>query len=457
MMVKERQAVRHAREMGARYGRSPDSGGASVQIEFVSANPTGPLSAVHGRGAAVGDALGNLLEWSGFRVTREFYVNDAGSQLERFAGALEPYYLAAVQAPGAAPPDESLQDEFLAGIAAEIASEAGGRFAELSPDRRLEALARHGREAAVRRHRETLERFGVRFEEWYSERTLHETGRFQEVIELLRSRGHAYEHEGALWLRSTSLGDEQDHPLLRSNGRPTYIAGDLAYHLDKFSRGFDRIIDIWGPEHEAYVRRTKAGVRALGCDPDALEILILGPVSLKLDGLTVEVSAASGNNTGLEEVLQQVGGDHARFLYLSQPAGDPLELDLDLSRKQPHDNPAALVLSASREAREIVEQARTEGRLPGLDADLSALTDPSEQELATKLAEFPDALRTAAGEREPHRLTRFAVETAAAFGAVRARMGEDSRAWTDSHLAVAEATAVVMGNLLTVLGLPASA
>jgi arginyl-tRNA synthetase len=417
-------ALRAAREQRADYGRRRLDAAPSVQIEFVSANPTGPLTVAHGRGAALGDALANLLEWTGHRVTREFYVNDTGTPMERFAEALE-----AALGVGDQPP----ADGFIADIAAEVRGAAAS-----------ENLVELGARAVLRRQRETLERFGVRFDEWFSERSLHESGRVPEVVALLRERGHTYDNEGALWLRSGALGDTQDHPLLRSNGRPAYITGDLAYHLDKFRRGFDRIIDVWGPEHGDYVGRTRAGVAALGCDPNALEVLIFGPVSVRVEGVLLEASAASGNKVTLDDVIEKAGPARARLLYLSQPFESPLEIDLD-ALAAAADDPLTRVGAAERQAAEIVGRARARGELPGLET----LVGEEEGVLARKVAAFPNELSAAAAEREPHRLLAYGLETSDAFTALADRRGG---AWSPSQSALAEAVGVVLRNVRSVLG-----
>jgi arginyl-tRNA synthetase len=443
-------AVRAAREQRERFGRSEEPGrGSSAQVEFVSANPTGPLTVTHGRGAALGDALANLLEWSGYRVAREFYVNDASGLMERFGRSLEARYLQAVGQAEARVPLDGYQDAYLIDLAEAIRGEAGEEYASLPPEERLAAVVRCGRDLVTRRQRETLAAFGVRFDEWYSERGLHESGKVDEVLGRLRDAGLAYEREGALWLGSTRFGDEQDRPLRRSNGRVTYLAGDLAYHLDKFRRGFDRVIDVWGAEHQGYVGRTRAGMEALGCRRDALEIVIFAPVTPKVDGMVVEAPGQQGNNLTLEEVLADIGPDMARFFYLMRPAGTALDLDLDLARKETEENPLRQVWSACA-------RAAAAGGSPAPDeTDLSILDHPAETALARRLSDFPDEVRAAARELDPHRLTRYAGETAAAFAAFSRDCPPGDGARGTARVALADAAAVVLRNTLAVLGIPA--
>lgn len=461
------QVVREIRQLGADFGKNPDLGqGASVQVEFVSAYPTGPLTVAHGRGAALGDTLANVLEWSGFRVSREFYVNDAGGHMERFGRSLEARYLQAAGQAGAQMPLDGYSDPSLAALAQALHEEVGDAWVSLLPEARLETLTRSGRDAIVRRQQETLARFGVRLDEWYSEQALHESGQVGETLDLLRRTGFAYETEGSLWLASRRLGDEEDRPLLRSNGRPTYLAGDLAYHREKFRRGFSRVVDVWGADHLGYVKRTKAGLQALGCAPEALEILIFGPVSLKIEGMVVESGSQRGNNRFLDEVIEEVGGDTARFFYLTRPAGSPLDYDLDLARQRAAENPAWRLQQARARAQALLEEFRPGAVEPsavpqagtsGGDADLQSLDHPSEQALMRRLADFPDEVRAAARERDPYRLTRYAGEATAAFETFLQDCplsGEAADA-DEARLALVHASSIVLRNVLAVLGMSA--
>lgn len=442
------EVIQQARGERGEFGRSQALGaGSRVQVEFVSADPTGPLTISHGRGAALGDTVARLLEWTGHNVSREFYVNDAGSQLERFARTLD----AAVttqRVRSLVPGDE----EFLAELATGIRNELGARLAELSPVERLAEVGRMGRDAVVAHQQRTLQAFGVCFDRWFSEADLHASGKLTAAFERLRTSGQAYDSEGALWLRTSEFGDVEDRPIIRSNGRSTYIAGDLAYHLDKFARGFDHVIDVWGPDHAGYVRRTLAGVQALGGDPGALEILIFQPVLLKIDGMAVEGPGPSGNIATLEEVLEKVGPDAARLHYLARPATSPLEFDLDLAREDSPSNPAAALLSARDAAIDLASSPEVRSALPALNASLAELTDRAARTLQRKLVEFPDALLAAARSREPFGLLRHLTEVAAAFETCRSAELFASSAPTVEIAALVDASAVVLRNGLQVLG-----
>jgi arginyl-tRNA synthetase len=441
------EVVREARVRREEFGKSDDLGqGKSVQVEFVSAYPTAPLTVLHGRGAAYGDALATVLEWNGYRVTREFYVNDAGSRFERFARSVEAEYLKQQGHSDVRPLVDGFQGEYLSQSVREIISRVGDRYVDLpAPERRRE-LGKLGLEAMLQQQRETLAKLGVEFDEWRSERDLLSGGLLKDALDCLREKGFVYETDGALWLRNSQLGDEADRPLVRSNGEPTYLAGDLAYHLDKYRRGFERVIDIWGPDHATYARRTRAGIQALGYSPEVLDILVLEPVTLKIDGQLVEGSSTGGNNIPLSEVIQEVGKETARFSYLLRDADAPLEFDLDQSR----DDPAASPANRLRRVLEQVRQLVAEEELPAVDAPESLDADPAATALRRSIAGFPDEVRAAARELDPSRIARYALElTVQIEEIITPRHTSGSPA---IPLGLLDAAAVVLGNSLTILG-----
>lgn len=432
--------VHSAASAGESFGRSPGAG-ESVQVEFVSAHPTAPLTPNHGRGAALGDAIASLLEWTGSRVRREFYVNDTGSHVERFGRSLLAGFLRAAGRTVQDPPD-ALRGTYLDALAAGLWAERGERVLSLPAGEQLAALTQAGLEAMLRRQHATLEHLGVRFDEWYSESALYRSGKLDAAIARLRENGHVEEMEGAVWLRTTRFGDELDRPLRRSNGRTTYLAGDLAYHLEKFRRGFDRVIDVWSADHAGYAERTRAGIAALGCNPDAVEILIFQPVTLRVDELAVELGGPFGNNLTLDEVLERAGSDTARLFYLMRPAASQLDFDLDLAARQDADNPAWAL-------RRTLESARAAGvGEPVAAAGLAGLSDAGPRALMRSLAAFPDELQGAARERDPARLTRYALDTAASCDRCLDRLVVAAAGRT-----VARAAASVLENSLRVLGL----
>lgn len=438
---------------GREWGRCDLGRGQALQVEFVSANPTGPLGLMHGRGAALGDALANLFAACGYRVEREFLVNDADGQAARLGRSVEAACLRLLGEPAPAPED-GYEGDTIRDLAQSILDHEGGALRLPGPER-LQAVTRLSVAAILAEQRETLADFGVRFDRWYSEQELHASGQVQETVEQLRRAGHVYESEGALWLGSRDLGDDKDHPLVRSNGLPTYIAADVAYHADKFRRGFDRVVDVWGPEHAQYVSRTRAGVRALGIAPDRLEVIIFGPVTLRVDGIPVEAPNWQSGGVWLRDLVQEVGADVARLFYLSRPAGEALEFDLDLAKQPGPENPARRILAACREAE--AEAARARGEPPSGDPDLAPLAGEAEQALIEAVAAFPEQVRRAVEAREPKQITDILVAAAGRFEAFQqARPPSGGTPEIQAARArLAEATGIVMRNALEMIGVSA--
>jgi arginyl-tRNA synthetase len=358
-------------------------------------------------------------------------------------------YLRALGRSDVRPPVDGFQGEYLSEVVREIREDAGDRYAALPAEERVRTLGELGLAKMIEGQKQTLARLGVEFDEWRSEREVVASGVLEDALQRLRENGHVYETDGALWLRAKALGDDTDRPLRRSNGEPTYLAGDLAYHLDKFRRGFERVIDVWGPDHQTYARRTLAGIEALGYRRESLDILVLEPVTLKIDGQLVEAGASGGNNILLDEVIEDVGKDTVRFSYLLRGASSPLELDLDLARQQPEAVPAQKVRAALANVRSVLDGARCRGQLPTLDPDAALGADNGDQRLLRRLADFPDEVRAAARELDPSRITRYAVELAGLVTPVAGEAPEPAR------LAVLDAAEVVLGNALTILGISA--
>jgi arginyl-tRNA synthetase len=450
--------LREIHDQGEAYGRSDLGQGEPVQVEYVSANPTGPLSVPHGRGGAVGDVLASLLDWAGYRVSREFYVNDAGGQMERFGRSVEARYLQLLGR-DVPVPEDGYHGDYVRELAERIREREGDSLAGLPEAERLERFTQLGRDEMIAEQKATLERFGIHFDVWYLESDLHRAHKVEEVIRLLTECGHTYEADGALWLRSTAFGDDKDRPLLRSNGKPTYIAPDLAYHLDKFRRGFTRVIDVWGPDHHGYIARTKAGIQALGYRADQLDILIFQHVRLYLNGEMRVGSKRAGDIIPLDDVMEEVGKDAARFFYLMRTANSPLDFDLDLAKREAPENPVYYVQYAHARVCSILREA-VERKTPIPDvasADLSVLTHPAELAMIRKLADFPDEVQGAAVAREPHRMTRYAQDLASTFSAFYRDcwvLGQEP-AVTAGRLAIVGACRIVLRNVLTILGVSA--
>jgi arginyl-tRNA synthetase len=415
-----RESLAALLEAGEGFGRGAPERPERVLIEFVSANPTGPLTVASGRGAAYGDALARLLELGGHQVEREYLLNDIGSQVSRFAESIA----ARIQA--REPPD----DGYSAAYVAELAAELEGRGIDADD---LDALARAGTEAMRARIERTLERFGVRFDTWFSERSLHEAGAIPAAIETLRQRGHVYERDGAVWLRTTAFGDDKDRVLLRSGGEPTYFAADIAYHRDKLRRGAERLIDPLGADHHGYVPRMRAALEALGCDPDRYEAPMMQLVRLLEGSVRARMSKRRGEFVTLDELIDDIGVDAARFFMVQRSHDTALDLDLELARSQSQDNPVYYVQYAHARIASILRKAVAEGSVSdagdgradegavvagaAAEAALDSPAEPAERGLVKRLLELPAEAAAAAERRAPHRLAAYATATAADFHA----------------------------------------
>ncbi|MCL6440453.1 MAG: arginine--tRNA ligase [Thermoleophilum sp.] len=395
------------------YGRPLAAGPRErILVEFVSANPTGPITVASGRHAAYGDALCRLLEFCGHTVEREYYVNDAGSQVERFARSI------AARARGEEPPDDGYRGDYVAELAGAIDGAA---------DLDTETLARRGVEAMMASVKGTLERFGVRMDRYFSERSLHESGAIERALEQLARAGHTYEADGALWLRTTAFGDDKDRVLRRSNGEYTYFAADIAYHADKLARlaaaspeGGYRAIDVLGADHHGYVGRMRAAWQALGGESDRLELVIMQLVHLVEGGSRAQMSKRAGTVVTLDELVSDIGVDAARWFLLSRSHDTTLELDLDLARSQAQENPVFYVQYAHARIASILRRAGTdrEAAVRGCDVEASPETlAPAARELLLKLFAFPSEVGEAAALRAPHRLTAYLLELARSFSA----------------------------------------
>ena len=395
----------------------PDVGrGRRVLLEFVSANPTGPMNVVNARAAAVGDALARLLEATGFSVTREYYVNDAGRQAALFAQSVAAR-MAELLGQAAEIPEGGYRGEYVRDLAREIL-ESRPELASMPHAERLQALQREAVDRMVARQREDLGRFGVVYDVWFRERSLHAGGEVRRALELLAQRGHLYEAEGARWLRSTAFGDDKDRVVVKSDGELTYLAADIAYHLNKLERGYDLLIDIWGPDHHGYVARVKAALAALGFDPGRLEVIILQLVTLTRSGESVRMSKRAGEFVTMRELLDEVGADAARYFFLSRSPDSPLEFDVDLAKLASMENPVYYVQYAHARICSVFRQAQAEGvEVPERvqPADLEVLQAPLEVAVLRALAQYPEEVQGAALRREPHRVVEYLYSLASAF------------------------------------------
>jgi arginyl-tRNA synthetase len=405
---------------GAGFGGGTAAQRERVLIEFVSANPTGPLHAASGRHAAYGDALARVLAFAGNDVEREYYLNDMGRQVRQFGDSI------AARMRGGEPPEDGYRGDYVIDLARELTAEGA------DPDD-VEGLARRAIEIMRERIEATLRRFGVQFDTWSSERSMYERGAMDAAIEKLREGGHVYESEGAVWLRTTAFGDEKDRVLIRRDGKPTYFAPDIAYHYDKLQRSAGRLIDVLGADHHGYVARMRAAIAALGEDPDRFEVQMIQMVHLELRGERTQMSKRQGTFVALDELIDDIGTDATRFFMLQRSHETTVDVDLDLARKESPDNPVYYVQYAHARIASILRKARAEGAAPpgagdGVDEDaivaaaeaeraLATAAEPSERALVQRLLEFPTEVQIAAERRTPHRLTAYATATAADFHA----------------------------------------
>jgi arginyl-tRNA synthetase len=391
--------------VGDDLGPAPTETPEKVLVEFVSANPTGPLHVGGGRHAAYGDSLVRLLEAAGHEVEREYYVNDAGSQVDRFAASI------AARMTGEEPPEDGYAGEYVSEIAERLKAEG------VDPGDR-ETLRERGVELMLDGVRGTLERFGVRFDNFFSERSLYAKGEVDTALAELEKRGHSYRSEDALWLRTTDFGDDKDRVLIRSNGEATYLTPDIAYHWDKLQRGFDRLIDVLGADHHGYVARIRAAIEALGGDPEAFEALIMSLVHVVEAGERVQMSKRTGDFITLDELLDDVGVDATRWFMLWRSHETTVDLDLELARSQSSENPVYYVQYAHARIASILRKAG-EGAAPAVTAGASGRPplEESEKVLVKRLLEFPEEVRAAAERRAPHRICAYSTAVAADFHA----------------------------------------
>jgi len=438
------------------FGRSQRGAGIKVNVEFVSANPTGPLHVGHGRGAALGDAIAALLEWTGHEVTREFYINDAGTQIDKLARSLWGRVQEAVGR-SAEIPDGGYHGDYLRETATEMVRARGSAVADL-PEAEGLTLSRLTALAAQRAEQDDLLRdFGVRYEVHTSERQLLEEGRVQAALDQLADRGLTFEADGALWLRTSTWGDDKDRVLRKSDGSLTYLVPDIAYHVDKHDRGFDRVIDVWGADHHGYVPRLRAALSALGYPDEFFEVQIVQLVKVMRGGEEVRMSKRAGDYVTLRDLLDWVGADAARYFFLMRRGDTPFTFDVDLARQQTDENPVFYVQMAHARMSGIFRVADLDPSAASGAVSLEALPAAQDLELVKALIAFPEAVERAAAGREPHRVTSYLEDLARLVHGwyhhcrVLGEPAEVERA----RLALARAARIVLRNGLSILGLTA--
>jgi len=448
--------LRQAIAAGDHYGVLPPKQAPRIQVEYVSANPTGLLHVGHGRGAAAGSALVNILRAAGYPVEAEYYINDAGHQMDILAESVEIRYMQLLGHDDYELPENSYHGQDIIDTAQHIIDHDGNKYESMDRAERLKVFKEVAYKEKLAILKQDLEKFHVHFDNWFSERTLHPDA-INAAVAKLRASGDIYEKDGALWLRSTAYGDDKDRVVIRDSGEPTYLAADIAYHHNKYERGFDRLINIWGADHHGYIARVKAAMQALGHDPAKLEIKLLQMVNLFRGGELVKMSKRTGNAISLEELIDEVGTDAARYFFLMRSLDSQLDFDLDLAKKRSNDNPVYYIQYAHARIASIDRQARENGLTAGEHPELERLTDETEVALIKKVEEYPEEVERAARDCAPQRIARYAYDLAAAFHSFynKCRIVGVEPELAAARLALADVTGTTIRQALGLLGVSA--
>jgi len=443
---------------GQDFGKGRIGKDRRVQVEFISANPTGPLHVGHGRGAAIGDALAKILDACGYRVFKEYYINDVGSQMNTLGQSVYLRYLSAF-GKDVEFPDYCYQGDYIAEIARKAVKERGEEYLHCSQEVSIQSLASFGADDILQGIRGDLDQFGVHFDGWFSEKELYREEKVPRAIEDLKRRGLAYEEDGALWLKTAQYGDEKDRVLVKASGETTYFASDVAYHKDKLDRGFEVLINVWGADHHGYVPRMKAALSAMGKDEAVLKIVLVQLVSLMRDGKPIAMSTRAGEFTTLRNVVEEVGRDAARFFFLMRRPDSQLDFDLELAKRQSSENPVYYVQYAHARISSIFREALNKGiALPRFeDVDVHLLVLPDELDLLRHLAAYPEVLEASALALEPHRIPFYLMELSSLFHSYynKHRVISSEVELTKARLLLVRAIKEVIESALNVLGISA--
>jgi arginyl-tRNA synthetase len=442
---------------GEAYGETTVGNKLKVQVEFVSANPTGDLHLGHARGAAVGDSLSNILQKAGYEVSREYYINDAGNQINNLAKSVEARYLQAL-GQEAEMPEDGYHGQDIVGIGKRLAEEFGDKYVAMDEKERFAFFREYGLKYEMEKLQKDLEEYRVRFDVWYSETSLYNNGKIDRALEAIRNAGHIYEEDGATWFRSTTFGDDKDRVLIKNDGSYTYLTPDIAYHQDKLERGFEKLINVWGADHHGYIPRMKAAIQALGYDKDTLEVEIIQLVHLFKDGEKMKMSKRTGKAVTMRELTEEVGLDAVRYFFAMRSSDTHLDFDLDLAVSQSNENP---VYYAQYAHARICSMLRSGDEMNiALDGDyaLDYINSEKEVDLLKKLGEFPAAVTEAAEKRIPHRITNYINELAAAlhsFYNAEKVLDQDNLEKTKARLALMKAVQITLQNSLKLIGVSA--
>ncbi|MCA0991183.1 arginine--tRNA ligase [Pseudalkalibacillus hwajinpoensis] len=441
-------------DKGNNYGRSADKN-EKIQVEFVSANPTGSLHLGHARGAAVGDTLCNVLDRAGYDVSREYYINDAGNQIHNLTVSLEARYMQALGKEKDMPED-GYQGQDIVQFGKDLVEKEGDRLLQLNDKERYAYFREYGLERELEKLKKDLKEFGVEFDVWFSETSLYQSNKIDNVLAKLKERGETFEQDGATWFRSTTYGDDKDRVLIKGDGSYTYLTPDIAYHQDKLSRGFDKLINIWGADHHGYIPRMKAAIEALGYKREQLEVEIIQMVNLFKDGEKMKMSKRTGKAVTLRELMDEVGIDAMRYFFSMRSSDSHLDFDMDLAVSRSNENPVYYVQYAHARVCSILRQGEEMGLTE--DADLSLITSEKEMDLLKKLGELPEAIAEAAEKRMTHRITNYAFELAQAlhsfYNAERVLDSEDL-AKSAARFKLMKAVRQTIQNTLEIIGVTA--
>jgi arginyl-tRNA synthetase len=444
-------------QAGEKYGETTVGNGQKVQVEFVSANPTGDLHLGHARGAAVGDSLCNVLAKAGYEVSREYYINDAGNQINNLALSVEARYFQALGLEKDMPAD-GYHGEDIIGIGKRLAEEYGDKFVNTDEKERFDFFRSYGLKEEMAKLKRDLEDFRVPFDVWYSETSLYEDGKIDVALEKLRENGYIYEEEGATWFRSTDLGDDKDRVLIKQDGSYTYLTPDIAYHKNKLDRGFEKLINIWGADHHGYIPRMKAAIEALGYGKDVLEVEIIQLVHLYKNGEKMKMSKRTGKAVTMRDLVDEVGLDATRYFFAMRSADTHMDFDLDLAVSKSNDNPVYYAQYAHARICSILRQGEENGFTYDVNADFSLIGAEKEIEVLKKLGEFPLAVAEAAEKRMPHRITNYIYELASSFHSfynAEKVLDAENTERTKARLSLIKAVQTTLKNALKLIGVSA--
>ncbi|MEH7390100.1 arginine--tRNA ligase [Bacillus sp. JJ1503] len=444
-------------EAGDQYGETNVGANQKVQVEFVSANPTGDLHLGHARGAAVGDSLSNILAKAGYDVSREYYINDAGNQINNLAYSVEARYFQALGLEKEMPAD-GYHGEDIIGIGKKLAEEFGDKYVHVDEKERFDFFREYGLKVEMAKLKTDLEEFRVPFDVWYSETSLYHNGKIDTALQALKDNGHIFEEEGATWFRSTTFGDDKDRVLIKNDGSYTYLTPDIAYHKDKLERGFEKLINIWGADHHGYIPRMKAAIQALGYDHDTLEVEVIQLVHLYKNGEKMKMSKRTGKAVTMRDLVEEVGLDATRYFFAMRSADTHMDFDLDLAVSESNENPVYYAQYAHARICSILRQGEEQGLSVSRSADFSLISAEKEIDVLKKLGEFPQAVGEAAQKRLPHRITNYIFELASAFHSfynAEKVLDTDHPERTQARLALIKAVKTTLKNALALIGVSA--